>query len=496
MLGMLVMTIDMSIATIALPKIQSGLAASPEQITWVLTSYMVAAAVGTPLAGAMAERLGFRPVFLIGVVGFGVASVACGLSSSLPQLVFFRAVQGLTGAVFQPLGQALLYDMNPPHRHGKVMSWYSMASMMGPMLGPVVGGVITDAASWRWLFLINGPLIAIVLVGVLAFMPKVSRERARPFDFMGLGFVAVAIAAAQLALDRGELLDWLESWEILLELGLAVVCAYMYLVHSMTSRHPFVDPAILRDRNLVAGLIVVFFLGILVFVPVVLMTLFLQVIQGYEVLDAAIIQTPRIAVMTAVSVALGRMAHRLPLRAVVFCGALVTMFGFYELTRLSTDSTLWFVIWTGSALAVGTMMMMLPLNLITFATLPSEMRPMGMSLFHLTRQLGHSVGIAMVIAYVTRNTNDNFVRLVAELNPFNDALALGASGVLSIQDPTSLKLLTLEVYRQTTTIAYANSFAILMAITIATVPLVFILRTRRPTAPAPPDPQPVATATA
>lgn len=479
MLTVVMMTIDMSIAIVAMPKIQSGLAATTEQITWVLTSYMVAAAVGTPLVGALAERIGFRQVYIMGVVGFGLASVMCGLSTSLPQLVLFRALQGFTGAVFQPLGQALLYEMNPPHRLGKAMSWFSIGIMVGPTIGPVVGGLIADSASWRWLFLINGPLIVIALIGVLVYMPKLPRDRTRPFDFFGFGLLVMAVACTQLALDRGELLDWLESREILLEIGLAVMCGYMYIVHAVTTRHPFVNPIILRDRNVVAGLIGTFFIAVLVFVPMSFLTLFVQNIQGYDVLDAGLIQTPRAVAMAGACWLIGNISHRIPLRWAMLIGAALGIVGSHELTGLSVDSSAWFVIWTGGILAIGMMLIMMPLNLVTFATLDSEHRPMGMALFALTRQLGSSVGIAIMASYLSRSTNENLVRLVSELNPFNDAIALGGAGTWAIRDPTSLKLLTLEVYRQANAIGYDNMFSMLTWMAVAIMPLVLLLRLPR-----------------
>ena len=234
-LGMLMQVLDTTIANVALPHMQASLSATRETISWVLTSYIVASAIAIPITGWLADKVGRKPLFIWAVIAFTVASLLCAVAQSLTEMVLFRAVQGVAGAFIVPLAQATLFDINPKEKHGSAMALFGAGVMIGPIMGPVLGGWLTDSYDWRWVFLINlpvGALAALLMARCMPKIPKVSRH----FDMFGFAMLAIGLAALQMMLDRGEQLDWFSSWEIRIELGLAIAGFWMFVVHMFTAR--------------------------------------------------------------------------------------------------------------------------------------------------------------------------------------------------------------------------------------------------------------------
>src|SRR5690242_213381 len=242
MLASILQTLDNTIANVALPRMQGSLSATQDQMTWVLTSYIVAAAIMTPVTGWLAERFGRKRLFLASVAGFTLASMLCGLAQSLPQIVLFRFLQGIAGAALVPMSQAVLFDINTPEQHGRAMAAWGQGVLIGPMLGPILGGWLTDNYSWRWVFYINVPLGILAFLGVAAYMPDGKTRRSR-FDFFGFALLSIAVAGLQLVLDRGPIKDWFGSNEIWIEATAAGLAFYLFMVHSATSPHPFIRPS-------------------------------------------------------------------------------------------------------------------------------------------------------------------------------------------------------------------------------------------------------------
>src|SRR5277367_314381 len=258
MLATIMQAIDTTIANVALPHIQGSLSAAQDQITWVLTSYIVAAAIMTPLTGWLAGAFGIKRVFLISVVGFTAASALCGMADSLAQMVLFRLLQGICGAALMPLSQAVLLRINPPERHGQAMAIWGTGAMVGPIAGPALGGWLTDNYNWRWVFYINLPIGIIAFLGILVFIHETRQTQRERFDFFGFAALGVAIGALQLLLDRGELKDWFYSTEIWVTAMIAGLALYLFVVHTITtSGRPFLNRDLLRDPNLVCRLLLV-----------------------------------------------------------------------------------------------------------------------------------------------------------------------------------------------------------------------------------------------
>ncbi len=294
MLATIMQAIDTTIANVALPHIQGSLSAAQDQITWVLTSYIVAAAIMTPLTGWLAGAFGIKRVFLISVIGFTVASVLCGLAENLTQIVLFRLLQGVCGAALMPLSQAVLLRINPPERHGQAMAVWGTGVMIGPIVGPALGGWLTDNYDWRWVFYINLPIGIIAFVGILVFIHETRHAQRERFDFFGFGTLGVAIGALQILLDRGELKDWLHSTEIWVEATVAGLALYLFVVHTLTtSGRPFLNRELLRDANFVAGLVLMFFVGVIMFATLALMPTMLQQLMHYPVTTAGLVIAPR-----------------------------------------------------------------------------------------------------------------------------------------------------------------------------------------------------------
>src|SRR5258707_2218426 len=278
--------LDTTIANVALPYMQGSVSASQDQIDWVLTSYIVAAAIMTPPTGYLAERFGLKRLFLVSVAGFTVASMLCGMARSLVQIVLFRILQGLFGAALVPLSQTVLLNINPKERQGSAMALWGVAVMAGPVLGPVLGGWLTSVYTWRYVFYINLPIGILAFLGISTFLSETARNATAKLDWFGFGTLSLAIGAMQVALDRGEQLDWFGSGEIVIETVIAASALYLFLVHTFTVDKPFVRPALFRDRNLTAGLVFIAGIGLTYYASLALQDPYLQNLMNCPIVTA------------------------------------------------------------------------------------------------------------------------------------------------------------------------------------------------------------------
>ncbi len=480
MLATIMQVLDTTIANVALPHMQGSLTATQEQITWVLTSYIVASAIMTLPTAWLAGRFGRKRVFLVTVGGFTLSSVLCGLASSIEQMVMFRILQGCFGAALVPLAQATMLDINPRENHGKAMAMWGMGVMIGPILGPTLGGWLTEYYNWRWVFYINLPLGIIAFLGMLFFMPDSDRIK-RPFDTFGFLMLTVVIGSAQLLMDRGEHAGWFESREILLYCALAGSGLWMYIVHSMRTEHPFLTPAIFKDRNLMTSLVFIFFIGIILLATMALLPPYMQNLMGYPVLDVGIIMAPRgIGTMIAMMI-VGKLTNHVDPRGLMLFGLLCTATSLYAMTGFSTYVPPHTIVWTGMLQGFGLGFIFVPLSTVAYATLAPQYRAEGASVFSLSRNMGSSVGISMVMVVLSRSMSSNHAYLTENITA--ESLGIGTH-----QIPTSvlegangaLLLLDAEITRQAATIAYLSDFKLMMWMVIAAAPLVFLLRRNAP----------------
>jgi DHA2 family multidrug resistance protein len=479
MLATIMQVLDTTIANVALPSMQGSLGAAQDTITWVLTSYIVAAAIATPITGWLADQIGIKRLFMTCVAGFTLASMLCGLSGSLTQMVGFRILQGLFGAALVPLSQSVLLNINPKEKHGQAMAMWGAGIMVGPIIGPTLGGWLTDAFNWRWVFFINLPVGIIAFLGIGAFMPE-GPLRIRKFDFFGFAFLSLGIGALQMMLDRGEQLDWFASPEILIEVALMAIGFWVFTIHMATAKNTFIDPHIFKDRNFVTGLIFIFIIGIILLATMALLPPMLQNLYGYPVVTTGMILAPRGVGTMIAMIVVGRLMGKVDPRILILVGLGATTWSLYDMTTWAQVMDSWPFMLTGVVQGFGLGFVFVPLSTIAFATLPPHWRTDAASLFSLVRNLGSSIGVSLVATLLAQNTQVNHEVLAGHVTPFNPALpADAAAGNLE-----ALAQLNAVITRDATFIAYIDDFKLMMFITLATIPLLAFMRYKPQKGPA------------
>jgi DHA2 family multidrug resistance protein len=478
MLATIMQTVDTTIANVALPHMQGSMSATQDQIAWVLTSYIVAAAIMTPLTGVLAARLGRKRLFVGAVLGFTITSMLCGTATSLGEIVVYRLLQGAFGAGLVPLSQAVLLDSYPRERHGSAMAIWGMGVMVGPILGPTLGGYLTEFYNWRWAFYINLPVGAFAVLGLLASLPETERRASRGFDFFGFALLGLAIGALQIMLDRGNLRDWFSSTEIIVEASLAGTFFYLFLVHMFTAERPFIEPGLFKDRNMIVGLSLIFVVGVILLATLALLPPFLQNLMDLPVLTTGYVLAPR-GIGTMISMMLvGRLIGRIDTRLLVLVGLGLTASSLWEMSGFTIDMDLWTIVRTGITQGLGLGFIFVPLSTVTFATLEPHYRTEGTAMFSLMRNIGSSIGISVVVTLLARETQVNHASIAAGLSPFDGALQAPLLPSLWNWHVTAGALaLNHEITRQAAAIAYLDDFKLMMWLTLAAAPLLLLLRT-------------------
>lgn len=481
MLATVIQALDMTIANVALPHMQGAMSATQDQIAWVLTSYIVAAAIVMPLTGFLVARLGRKRLFLWSVAGFTLASMLCGAAQNLPEIVAFRVLQGIFGASLVPLSQSVLLDAYPREQHGRAMALWGLGVMVGPILGPSLGGWLTEYYDWRWVFYINLPFGLLAWLGIASFVHETPVDRTRRFDLLGFAFLSLGIGALQMMLDRGESLDWFASREVTIEAMLAILGFYLFIAHMLTHRQPFIEPGLFRDRNFSVGLVFIFIVGAVLFATMALLPPFMHNLMGYPVLDIGFLLVPRgIGTMIAM-LAVGRLSGRIDTRHMIFVGFVLTSYSLWEMTHFTMDATPWDIVRTGITQGLGIGLTYVPLSTISFSTLALRYRNEGTALFNLMRNIGSSIGISLVMTYLAQRTQANHASFASYIDPFRPALDGTAAGAY-LTTPQGLALLNAEVTRQAATLAFLQDFRMMMFLTLAAIPMIVLLKNppRRP----------------
>jgi DHA2 family multidrug resistance protein len=468
--------VDTTIANVALPHIQGSLSCSQDQIAWVVTSYIVAAAIMTPLTGWLAGRFGIKWVFFVSVVGFTIASALCGSATSLVQLVLYRLLQGVCGAALVPLSQAVLFQSNPPEKHGQAMAIWGMGTMLGPIIGPALGGWLTDNFSWRWVFYINLPVGALCAVGILVFIHETRHVHRERFDFFGFGTLSVAVGAVQMMLDRGELKDWFGSTEIWVEAIVAALCFYLFVVHTATTTtSSFFNRNMLKDANFSAGIILMFFVGIILNGTMVLLPTMMQVLMNYPVVTAGFVTAPR-GVGTLISMLfIARVIGKIDTRLIIFFGLVLVIISLWQMTGFSLAMSMNLLLVSGILQGFGLGFVFTPLSVITFSTMPRQNLTQATAIFSLMRNVGGSVGVSIVEALFVENTQVIHSRLIENIRPDNP-IAQTLAAPYSLTNPHGIAALNAEVTRQAQMIAYIDDFHFMVIIILVALPLLLLLR--------------------
>lgn len=468
-----------TIANVSLPQMQGAFSATQDQIAWVVTANLVATAVATPLAGWLLSRFGRRMVCNACVVGFGAASLACGFAESLEQLVLFRVLQGALGAPLVPASQAIVLDTYPRRQHGAVIAIFGMGSVLGPIVGPVVGGYLSEAYDWRWVFHMITPFSILALAGTWLFI----RDRESPapvrLDWLGFLLLAATLASLQLMLDRGERADWFDSWEIVLYAGLTVAALYAFVVHSLTAERPFLQPALLRDRNFTIGLVLIFVFGMLNFTPMTLLPPMLQGISGYPDSVIGFVLGAR-GIGTAIAFFLMIFASRFDPRAMIALGLALQALAGWQLAHLDMNPTTAGVFWPMALQGFGVGVLWVPITMVSFATLKPAAVAEGSAVYHMVRNAGSSIHISLSITLAVRMTRTNYAEIAPAVSPYNEALSMPwVAGGWSASSPEGLAALGREVARQAAMLGYIDAFVFFIATALAVLPLVLLVRWKR-----------------
>jgi len=482
MLATIMQTLDLTIANVALPHMQGTLSASQDQIAWVLTSYIVAVAISTPLTAWFVDRFGEKTVFLTSVIGFTVASALCGLSNSLTQIVAARVLQGLFGASLVPMSQVVLMEINPPAKQGSAMAFWGMGVTVGPILGPTLGGWLTDSYNWRWVFFINVPVGIMTTLGIWRYIHPVPARRKMQFDMFGFTAMSVAIGALQMLLDRGQQNDWFSSIESWIEAIATIVGFTYFIAHTALTRadKSFFDHRLLKNGNYVTGLLFIFIVGVVLFATRALVPTMLESLLDYPVATTGLVTAPA-GIGSALSMLIaGRIIGRVDVRLMLFAGFSITALSLWQMTGYSLDLSQSDIVWPGVLQGIGQGLVFVPLAAATFGTLSPEMRSQGTAIFSLVRNIGSSIGISMVQTILVRNTVTVHANLAEKITYANPAWTNPAvASAFDLGRPSGAAALDGLITQQAAMIGYINDYRLMLYLTLAVIPLLILIRTPR-----------------
>src|ERR1041384_8157139 len=424
MTATIMQALDTTIANVALPYMQGSLSASQDQINWVLTSYIVAAAIMTAPVGWIANRFGRKRIFIICSGGFTIASVLCGLAQDINQMVLFRLLQGVFGAALVPLSQAVMLDSYTLQERAKAMSIWGMGVMMGPIMGPSLGAWLTETYSWHWVFFVNLPFGIVTVLGLLVFMDETKKNHELRFDWFGFAALAVGIGSLQLALDRGEQLGWLASQEIVAEFIISAAGFYYFLAHSLTTDRPFIQFALFKDRNFVGGCVFMAVMGLVLFSTMALSSPFLQNVIGYPIITAGLLLASRGCGTVVAVLLVGRMMKYIEARTLIISGLSLTCLSLFYMAGWTDQTGVTEIVVLSIIQGFGFGLVFVPLSTVAFLTLPHHLRTDGTSMLTLLRNVASSIGISVVIAQLTEGSRRVYAVLSQHINPFNHALQM------------------------------------------------------------------------
>ncbi len=474
----LLQSLDQTIANVALPYMQGSFSASYDEITWVLTSYITAAAIMTAPVGWLALRFGRKPLYSGCILGFTLASMLCGAAQTLEQMVAFRLLQGMFSAALVPLSQATLLDIYPHERRGFAMAIWGVGVMIGPIMGPTLGGFLTEAYNWRFVFYINLPFGLLAAFGLLTFLPQTQGLVRLRFDWLGFTLLTAGIGALQMMLDRGQDQDWFTAREIVVEAVIAGLGLYLAVVHIVCARQPLIRPDLFKDINFTAGLVMMFAIGTLLVSSLALMTPWLQVMSQYPVATAGLVMAPRGLGNLCTIMLSGRLATRIDARYLVGTGLVLICLSFWRMTGWTPDVSSHDIIIAIIIQGAGLGLVFTPLQVLAFATLSPMLRTEGASLFSLLRNIGAAIGVSVTSAMLARNTQAMHEIIGASVTPFNRALnaVIQSSGRLDPVTDRGAAVLDRMINQQAQIVAYANDYKLLILTTLPALLMLMLMR--------------------
>ncbi|MCX7377262.1 MAG: DHA2 family efflux MFS transporter permease subunit [Alphaproteobacteria bacterium] len=487
MTAVLMQILDSTISITALPYMQGSLSATMDQITWVLSSYIIVSAIMTAPVGWLANRFGRKNLFIYSMIGFTATSVLCGMAQTLEQMVAFRILQGTFGAALAPLAQATMLDIYPFEQRAQAMAIFGLGIMVGPIMGPTLGGYLTDWFHWRWVFYVNVPFGILATFGLIFFMPSAAARPEMKFDFVGFGVLALAIGSFQLMLDRGQGEDWFTSGEIIACAVLAGLGFYLFMVHMFTAERPLIPRGVFKDRNYVASMAMMFCTGCILMASSALLAPFLQKLSGYPPSEAGMMLAPRGAGTMVAMVIASRLGGRyVDQRKLMAFGLLGLGLTLHSMTTWTPDMPSSLI--TTTLVIQGFCMGFIfnPMTVVAFATLPPQFRADAAALQNLSRNTGAAIGIAVTSFMLARNTQTAHADLAANITPF-PRFTIGSEAAHRLLDPATTKgagLLDSIITREATIVAFANDYQMLSFMVIPPLLLLFLMRRPPRVAPA------------
>jgi len=477
MLGTFMQVLDQTIANVALPYMQGSLAASRDQITWVLTSYIIASAIMTAPIGWLASRFGRRNLFVASLAGFTITSMACGAAQSLEQMIVFRLAQGVFGAALSPLSQATMLDAYPIEKRGQVMALWGMVVMVAPILGPTLGGFLTDNYGWRWVFYVNVPVGIVATIGVAIFLKQEKRDDIHGFDFAGFLFLSLALGGLQLVLDRGTSQDWFDSMEVVIEAVVAGLGVYLFAVHYWTAKQTFIPRGLFKDRNYVSALTLTFFVGVLMLATSALLPPYLQTLEGYSVFETGMLLAPRGIATMLTMLLVGRLAMKVDIRMMMGTGAIILLWSMWEMKSWTPDVPGSLLAATLFAQGIGMGFIFMPSNILAFSTLPPPLRTDGSALINLMRNVGSAIGVSVSSTVLAQQLQTMHASLAAHVTPFNRPLSLNAPSMMwNPQIPFGLTFLNGVIEKSAQVVAYSDAFLLMFYLSVPTLVVIFLMR--------------------
>ena len=480
MTATIMQALDTTIANVALPYMQGSLSASQDQINWVLTSYIVAAAIMTAPVGWIANRFGRKRIFIVCSGGFTIASVLCGLAQDIDQMVLFRLLQGVFGAALVPLSKAVMLDSYALHERAKAMSIWGMGVMMGPIMGPSLGAWLTETYSWHWVFFVNLPFGIFTVLGLLVFMDETRKNIEMRFDWFGFAALAVAIGSLQIALDRGEQQGWFESSEIIAEFVVSLVGFYYFFAHSLTTARPFIQFAIFKDKNFVGGCVFMAVMGLVLFSTMAVSSPFLQNVIGYPIITAGLLLATRGCGTFVAMMLVGRLMRYVEARTLIICGLSLTCLSLFYMTGWTDQTDVPSIVVISIAQGFGFGLVFVPLSTVAFLTLPNQLRTDGTAMLTLMRNVASSIGISIVIAQLTEGSRRAYAVLSQHVTPFNHPMQMpDVRGMMDMTSDGGRALADLMVALQAQIIAFSQDYQMVMLFTLCAIPLAIMIGSTR-----------------
>lgn len=476
-----------TVVGVAMPHMQGSFSATPDQVAWVMTGFIVGSAMMMASVGWLSARFGRRQLFLFAMAGYTITLIGCGMADSLVEEVSWRFLQGVVGAPLIPLGQAIAVDAFPPEHHGKATSFWGIGVVAGGAFGPVVGGFLIEHYGWPWIFYVTVPIGAVSFIASWFVLSKTPRDKTRRLDWFGFASLIIAVVAVQLMLSRGERFDWFESPEVVIEGLVAGVAFYLFLAHTATARRPFLDRALFRNRNYVIGLVFLLAFGAIIILPNVLLPLLLVNLAGYPVVETGYLLIPRGVGVIAGLLVIGQIEHRVDARALIFTCLVLYVVTSWQMAHWTIEVQPFEVMWPNFVQGICGGLMWVPVSTLALSTLDKRLQDEGYAIFYLQFDVGSAAGVAGVIALHTRQTQINRSLLIENVSPYNELMHSPAMPELwDLNERAGLAALDYEITRQAMMIAYNNSFLVMAIMAAALMPLALMFGRPRARAPAAP----------